>query len=157
MVERGATPAMPRGKELINRGMDKVVTGVFLTAGNEIVHAVKFGLVGAAIGIPAGILGGNVVEGVKSFGKIGVDVGVLWGWHTAHTDFNKTAEKNGNPPVRWYDWLGATIISSNARNHERPFHKATQTEAILWGQFFNPTSTSGMKDVLHGAIQVVFG
>jgi hypothetical protein len=157
MVERDTPAPLPRGKERINRGVDKIVNGVFLTAGNEVVHAVKFGLVGAAIGIPAGILGGNVVEGVKSFGKIGVDVGVLWGWHTAHNDFNKTAEQNGNPPVRWYDWLGATIIASNARQKERPFHKSSDIEAVLWGQLFNPTSTSGMKDVLHGTLQVVFG
>lgn len=157
MVERSPISTPLRGKELINRGMDKVVSGVFLTAGNEVVHAVKFGIVGALIGVPVGIVGGNVIEGVKSCGKIGVDVGVLWGWHSAHGEFNKTAEKNGNPRVRWYDWLGATIIKSNIDHNERPFDRTNRTEQLLWGQLFNPTSTSGMKDVLHGSFQVVFG
>jgi len=137
--------------------MDKVVSGVFLTAGNEVVHAVKLGIVGAVIGAGAGIIRGNVIEGMKEFGKMGAELGVLWGWHSAHGEFNKTAAQNGNPPVRWYDWLGATIIKSNIDHKERPFDKANRTESILWGQLFNPTSTSGMKDVLHGSFQVVFG
>ncbi|MBI5019726.1 hypothetical protein HZB58_05655 [Candidatus Gottesmanbacteria bacterium] len=157
MVERGPISAPPRGKELINRGLDKVVSGVFLTAGNEIVHGVKFGIVGAMIGVPAGFISGNVIEGVKTCATLGANIGVLWGWHSAHGEFNKDAAKNGNPPVRWYDWLGATIIKSNIDHKERPFNRSNRTEQLLWGQLFNPTSTSGMKDVLHGGFQVVFG
>lgn len=154
MIERA--PEL-RGKELIRSGAEKLFYGVALTVGNEIQYGVKAGIVGGIIGIPVGLIGGDVIKGIKECAKEGAKLGALWGWHTSHTEFNQDAAKDGMKPVRWYDWLGAVIITSNISTKERPLGTISHSESALWGQLFNPTSTSAMKDIAHGGMQVIFG
>lgn len=138
-------------------GAEKLVTGVVQTVGNELQYGLKAGLIGGLIGVGVGIVGGDVVKGIQECAQMGANLGAMWGWHTTHSEFNLTAEQSGMKPVRWYDWLGAVIISSNISTHERPLGNISHTESVLWRQLFNPTSTSAMKDIAHGGIQVVFG
>jgi len=141
----------------VRSGAEKLLYGVALTVGNEIQYGLKAGLIGGVIGIPVGLFGGDVIKGMKECAQAGATLGALWGWHTSHMEFNQDATKDTMKPVRWYDWLGAVIITSNITKNEQPIGKISKGESVLWSQLFNPTSTSAMKDIAIGGFQTVFG
>lgn len=146
----------PRGKELMRSGAEKLLYGLAFTVDKEIHYGLNAGLVGGLIGIPMGLIDGDVIKGIKDYAKGGAALGALWGWNTSHLEFNQDTPKNMKP-VRWYDWLGAVIIASNIITRERPSNTVSHAENILWSQLFNPISTSAMKDIARGSLQAVFG
>lgn len=154
MIEYG--PSEPRGKALMRSGAEKLLYGIAFTVDKEIHYALGAGFVGGLVGIPMGLIDGDVVKGIKDYAKGGAMLGALWGWNTAHLEFNQDAP-NTMKPVRWYDWLGAVIIASHIVSRERPPHAASRAESVLWSQLFNPISTSAMKDIARGGAQAMFG
>jgi hypothetical protein len=130
--------------------------GVVYTLNEEIKRGVQVGIVGAIVGAGSKFLKGEsgIFEEAAKVGLKAARWGVIFGWETAHKEYNALNARNGEPSVRWYDWVMSNLLMLG--NSDRPFSSTNPTRQIIMEQAVNPTTVSGVKDVLHGAVQSLF-